>query len=100
MKSNSWLILLLFLSASLAGCLENFSESSISLVVNQEDTDHKIVRVIEEGQLMEEIYPSVAFDFTGTSSYRDLVEIGIEFGEEKYSVDAVSYTHLTLPTKA
>ena len=87
MKSNSWLILLLFLSASLAGCLENFSESSISLVVNQEDTDHKIVRVIEEGQLMEEIYPSVAFDFTGTSSYRDLVKIGIEFGEETYSVD-------------
>ena len=29
-ESKSWLILLLFISASLAGCLENFSESSIS----------------------------------------------------------------------
>ena len=55
MKGKSWLILLLFISASLAGCLENFSESSISLVVSQEDTEHKIVRVIEEGQLMKNL---------------------------------------------
>ena len=104
------LLVLVLFSSTLAGCLESpDGQQDISLIVNYEQTNGTIVHSYVDGELQSATDVALSFDFSKTQTVNQLISYGVEVvqTEEIVMVDAptestvaVSYTHLTLPTKA
>ena len=88
---KSVLVLILFVSSSLAGCLESsVDETMIDFVVEYESDSGVVIETYVDGERISLEEVEVEFDFSKTTSSEAIETYGL----------AVSYTHLTLPTKA
>lgn len=92
------LVLTLFCSATLAGCIGPSSdESMIDLVVDLETTSGTVVETYLDGELVSLDAVDVSFDFSQTTSSLDLVKFGLDAmdGSEPMTIDASESSTLT-----
>ncbi|MCH1528327.1 MAG: hypothetical protein L7S46_01210, partial [Candidatus Poseidoniaceae archaeon] len=85
------LVLTLFCSASMAGCLApSSSDSMIDLVVDIETTSGTVVETYLDGELVSLDAVDITFDFSQTTSSLDLVKFGLDAmdGSEPMTVEA------------
>lgn len=92
------LVLALFCSATLAGCIGPSSdESMIDLFVDLETTSGTVVETYLDGELVSLDAVDVSFDFSQTTSSLDLVKFGLDAmdGSEPMTIDASESSTLT-----
>tara|TARA_B110000003_G_scaffold40806_1_gene37824 strand:+ start:4726 stop:5475 length:750 start_codon:yes stop_codon:yes gene_type:complete len=92
------LVLALFCSATLAGCIGPSSdESMIDLVVDLETTSGTVVETYLDGELVSLDAVGISFDFSQTTSSLDLVKFGLDAmdGSEPMTIDASESSTLT-----
>ena len=73
------LLALLFLTGGLAGCLsDSEDDGGMTLIVEYEQTNGTVVQSFIDGELVSTTNVSLSFDFSKTTSERELITFGID----------------------